>query len=36
MHQEGVVEITSGLSDGAAVVVDGQDALTDHQLVRVR
>jgi len=35
-RQNGLVEVTSGLSDGDAVVVQGQDALTDNQPVTVR
>lgn len=35
-HQNGLVEATSGLSDGDAVVVQGQDALTDNQPVTLR
>ncbi len=35
-HRDGLVEVTSGLSDGDAVVVQGQDALTDSQPVTLR
>jgi membrane fusion protein (multidrug efflux system) len=35
-HHDGLVEVTSGLSDGDQVVVEGQDALTDNQPVAPR
>jgi membrane fusion protein (multidrug efflux system) len=35
-HTDGMVEITSGLTDGDKVVVQGQDALTDNQPVSLR
>ena len=35
-HQNGSVEVTSGLADGDAVVVEGQDGLTDNQPVTPR
>src|SRR5437588_826536 len=35
-HQNGSVEVTSGLADGDPVVVEGQDGLTDNQLVTPR
>jgi HlyD family secretion protein len=35
-HHEGLVAVTSGLTDGDAVVVQGQDALTDNQPVTLR
>ncbi|HEX9246909.1 MAG TPA: efflux RND transporter periplasmic adaptor subunit [bacterium] len=35
-HQNGSVEVTSGLADGDPVVVEGQDGLTDNQPVTPR
>ncbi len=35
-HHDGFVEVTSGLTDGEKVVVQGQDALTDNQPVTLR
>jgi HlyD family secretion protein len=35
-HHNGLVEVTSGLTEGDAVVVRGQDALTDNQPVSPR
>jgi hypothetical protein len=35
-HQNGAVEVTSGLADGDPVVVEGQDGLTDNQPVTPR
>lgn len=35
-HHDGLVEVTSGLADGDKVVVQGQDALADHQRVTFR
>ena len=35
-HHDGLVEVTSGLSEGDQVVVEGQDALTDNQPVAPR
>ncbi len=35
-HQNGLVEVTSGLTGGDTVVVQGQDALTDNQPVTLR
>ncbi len=36
VHQDGQVEVTSGLAEGDRVVVQGQDALTDNQPVSAR
>jgi membrane fusion protein (multidrug efflux system) len=36
VHQQGLVEVTSGLSAGERVVIQGQDALTDNQPVAPR
>jgi len=36
VHQQGLVEVTSGLSGGESVVIQGQDSLTDNQTVAPR
>jgi HlyD family secretion protein len=35
-HHDGLVEVTSGLTEGDQVIVEGQDALTDNQPVAPR
>jgi RND family efflux transporter MFP subunit len=36
VHQQGLVEVTSGLNAGERVVIQGQDSLTDNQPVTLR
>ena len=36
VHQQGLVEVISGLSAGERVVIQGQDSLTDNQTVAPR